>query len=146
MQASLSRNLWTDRLIVADCRCEKNGNPQSDGCRGRLARSGGASCRYVKKSSTGWTYRIGAARGVPKMASSSRVPEPVGAPQPAVLGAALLETNIPALVPDEVAGREHESVPHVCSFAACLALLALQGAAYSFPFLGLMTSPPSPVA
>ena len=62
------------------------------------------------------------------------VPEPVGVPKRGVPGAALLETNIPALVPDEVAGREHESVPHVCSFAACLALLALQGAAYSFPF------------
>lgn len=62
------------------------------------------------------------------------VPEPVGVPKRGVPGAALLETNIPALVLDEVAGREHESVPHVCSFAACLALLASQGAAYSFPF------------
>ena len=66
--------------------------------------------------------------------SSACRSEAVGAPQPAVPGAALLETNIPALVPDEVAGREHESVPYVCFFAACLALLASQGAAYSFPF------------
>ena len=49
-----------------------NGIPQSDSCRGRLARSGGPSCCYVKKRSTGWAYRIGAARGVPKVASSSR--------------------------------------------------------------------------